>query len=158
MQRPLQEPVLQSDYRDILEAFAASGVEYLVVGGYAVGFHGHPRFTKDLDLWIEPSAENLSRVRAALRAFGAPAELLAHLDSATEEDVLWMGVPPLRIDLLKGVPGGDFSAANARRSESVWDGVQVRIVGREDLIALKRASARPQDLVDATALEDQSPR
>jgi hypothetical protein len=142
---------LQPDYRDILAAFAEHAVEYLVVGGYAVGFHGQPRFTKDLDLWVRPSAENLARVRSALVAFGAPESLLQQLDAASFDEVLWMGAPPVRIDIVKGVPGGDFDAAFASRLTADWDGVSVHVVSRSDLIAL--ASGRPQDLVDAEALD-----
>ncbi|HUB07168.1 MAG TPA: hypothetical protein VMB50_09205 [Myxococcales bacterium] len=136
-----------------MAAFAAARVEYLVVGGYAVGFHGQPRLTEDLGLWVRPSAENLGRVREALVAFGAPEALLAELDSASAEDVLWMGTPPLRIDIVKGVPGGDFEAAYVRRSTVEWQGLPVTLVPREDLIRLERASGRPQDLVDADLLE-----
>ncbi|MFI5309278.1 MAG: hypothetical protein ACHQ53_18120 [Polyangiales bacterium] len=144
---------LQPDYRDILVAFGDHAVEYLVVGGYAVGFHGQPRFTKDLDLWVRPTPENLSKVRAALVAFGAPQSVLLQLEQATLEDVLWMGVPPVRIDIVKGVPGGDFDRAYPRRVTADWDGVRVDVVGRDDLISLKRESGRPQDLLDADALE-----
>lgn len=144
---------LQPDYKDILQAFAEYKVEYLVVGGYAVGAHGVPRFTKDLDLWIRPSAENLERVRRALIAFGAPELLLSQLDGASLDDVLWMGVPPVRIDLLKGIPGGDFDRAWTTRVTADWDGVEVQLVSRVELIALKRASGRAQDLVDAEKLE-----
>ncbi|MHB1843836.1 MAG: DUF6036 family nucleotidyltransferase [Deltaproteobacteria bacterium] len=136
-----------------MAAFAAHGVDYLLIGGHAVSLHGHARFTKDLDLWIRPTVENLSRARRALVEFGAPDALLRHLDSAAPEDVLWMGAPPLRIDLVKGVPGGDFEAAWRSRLQASWDGVAVSVVGLDDLIALKRASGRPQDLVDADALE-----
>lgn len=144
---------LQPDFKDILAAFAAAGVEYLLVGGYAVGFHGQPRLTKDLDLWIRPSPENLARVRTALSQFGAPDALLRELEGAAPEDVLWMGTPPLRIDIVKGVPGGDFDGAYARRVRVDWQGLVVDVVSREDLIRLKRASGRPQDLVDADLLE-----
>jgi hypothetical protein len=144
---------LHPDYKDILAAFATHSVEYLVVGGYAVGFHGQPRFTKDLDLWIRPTPENLERTRIALVSFGAPQNLLQHLDQASEEDVLWMGLPPVRIDIVKGVPGGDFGAAYRNRVVASWDGVEVSIVSRADLIALKRASGRPQDHLDADMLE-----
>lgn len=144
---------MNPDYRDILAAFAAHRVEYLVVGGYAVAFHGQPRFTKDLDLWIGTDAVNLERVRRALIEFGAPDTLLGHLDSASNDDVLWMGLPPVRIDLMKGVPGGDFARAYASRETAHWDGVEVTVVGRAELIALKRASGRPQDLVDIEMLE-----
>ena len=143
---------LHPDFRDLLAVFAAHDVDYLVVGGYAVGFHARPRFTKDIDLWIGPSPENLKRARAALEEFGAPAAMLEQLESALDEDVLWMGVPPVRIDVVKGVPGGDFSACLSRRVRTSWDGVSVSVISKDDLIAIKRASGRPQDLLDAEAL------
>jgi hypothetical protein len=144
---------LQPDYKDILAAFAAHSVEYLVVGGYAVGFHGRPRFTKDLDLWVRPTTDNIESVKRALHAFGAPTTVIDQLESASLEDVLWMGAPPVRIDILKGVPGGDFERAFQSRITSDWDGVQVFVVSRRELVALKRASGRPQDIVDADSLE-----
>jgi hypothetical protein len=143
---------IPSDFRDLLAEFAAAGVEYLVVGGYAVGVHAEPRFTKDLDVWIGDAPENLARAKAALASFGAPNDLLVRFDEATPEDVLWMGAPPLRIDILKGVPGGEFSAAYARRVSTDWSGVQASIIARDDLVAIKRASGRPQDLADVAAL------
>jgi len=143
---------LQSDFKDLLAEFAAAEVEYLVVGGYAVAFHGEPRFTKDLDLWLADRDDNLARARAALVRFGAPDEVLAALATAAPEDVVWMGHPPARVDLLKGVPGGDFDRAWANRVDARWDGVPVSVVSRSDLIALKRASGRPMDLADAEAL------
>jgi hypothetical protein len=144
---------LQPDFKEILAAFAARRVEYLLVGGWAVGFHGQPRLTKDLDLWIRPTHENLARARLALAEFGAPEAMLRELETASSDDVLWMGAPPLRIDIVKGVPGGTFETAYPNRVVAVWDGVEVSIVGRDDLIALKRSSGRAQDLVDAEALE-----
>jgi hypothetical protein len=144
---------LHPDFRDLLAVFAAHNVDYLVVGGYAVGFHARPRFTKDIDLWVGNAPDNLMRVRAALEEFGAPAAMLEQLGSALDEDVLWMGVPPVRIDVVKGVPGGDFSACLARRVRANWDGVVVSVIGRDDLVAIKRASGRPQDLLDVEVLE-----
>ncbi len=144
--------MLHPDFKDLLAAFAANKVDYLVVDGYAVGFHARPRFTKDIDLWVGHSPANLRRVRAALEEFGAPAAMLEQLESALDEDVLWMGVPPVRIDVVKGVPGGDFSACLARRVRATWDGLSVSIISRDDLIAIKRASGRPQDLLDVEAL------
>jgi hypothetical protein len=147
---------LHPDFKDLLAAFAAHGVDYLVVGGYAVGFHARPRFTKDIDLWVGHSPDNLSRVRAALEEFGAPAAMLEQLEAALDEDVLWMGVPPVRIDVVKGVPGGDFSACLSRRISTSWDGVTVSVISKEDLIAIKRASGRPQDILDVAALVEPS--
>jgi hypothetical protein len=143
---------LHADFKDLLAVFAAHSVDYLVVGGYAVGFHARPRFTKDIDLWVGNAPDNLARVRMALEEFGAPATMLEQLESALDEDVLWMGVPPVRIDVVKGVPGGDFAACLGRRVRTSWDDVAVSIISRGDLIAIKRASGRPQDLLDVEAL------
>jgi len=137
-----------------LAAFAAEGVEYLVVGGYAVAYWGEPRFTKDIDLWIGSDPANVRRTLRALKAFGAPEGVVDELEAATESDVLWMGRPPLRIDLLKGVPGGCFAEAYRNRVEADWDGTRVSMVAREDLVALKRASGRAIDLVDLAMLEE----
>lgn len=144
---------LHQDFKDILAAFASYNVEYVIVGGYAVVFHGQPRFTKDLDLWINPSKNNMDKVRNALISFGAPEEMLIQLDSATEQDVLWMGASPLRIDIVKGVPGGEFQNVFARRISTILDGVCVSIISLEDLIDIKKASGRPQDLIDVDMLQ-----
>jgi hypothetical protein len=148
---------LHPDFKDLLAVFAAHKVDYLVVGGYAVGFHARPRFTKDMDLWVGNRPDNILRVRSALEAFGGPAAMLAQLESALDEDVLWMGAPPLRIDIVKGVPGGDFPQCYVRRVVATWDDVMVSIIARDDLIVIKRASGRPQDLLDIEALEAVSP-
>ncbi len=144
---------LDADFKDLLQAFADAEVRYLVVGGYAVGFHGIPRFTKDIDLWIDPAEQNVARVELALHAFGAPAQVVAQLRAASLDDVLWMGAPPMRADILKGVPGGDFQRAFAKRVEAQWSGVPVSIISRDELIVIKCASGRPQDLLDVAMLE-----
>lgn len=141
-----------SDFSDLLRAFAEADVRYMVVGGYAVAFHGRPRHTKDIDVWVDPAPENLDRVHSALTAFGAPPALLDELHSASLDDVLWMGVPPIRIDVLKGVPGGTFDAMHPRATRADWGGVAVSVIGSDDLIAIKRASGRPQDLLDIEVL------
>jgi hypothetical protein len=144
---------IHPDFKDLLAVFAIHKVDYLVVGGYAVGFHARPRFTKDIDLWVGNQPDNLVRVQAALEAFGAPAAMLAQIESALDQDVLWMGVPPVRIDIVKGVPGGNFSGCYSRRVLATWDGVVVSLISRDDLIVIKRASGRPQDLLDVETLE-----
>lgn len=143
---------LPSDLIDLLAEFDATGVEYLLVGGVALALHGHPRFTKDADLWVRDTAENLARVAKALDAFGAPATTAATLSSAAALDVVWMGHPPSRIDLMKGVPGGDFERAWATRTTVTVSEVSITVVGREELRQLKLASGRPQDLLDAAKL------
>lgn len=106
---------LPSDLIDLLAEFAAHSVEYVLVGGQAVELHGCPRFTKDADLWLRDTPENLQRVREALLAFGAPPSTIDALAPAAALDVVWRGSPPARIDLMKGVPGGTFDASWASR-------------------------------------------
>jgi hypothetical protein len=144
---------LPSDLIDLLSAFAEEQVDYLLVGGQAVALHGVPRFTKDADLWLRDTDENLQRAKRALDAFGAPPGTLRALDEARDLDVVWMGHPPARIDLMKRVPGGDFEAAYRARATFTVAGVTISCVSKADLIAQKRASGRPQDLVDAANLE-----
>ena len=144
---------LHQDFRDLLSAFANESVSYLLIGGYAVSFYSRPRYTKDIDLWIANDPQNLERVHRALVTFGAPPHLLADLRALAPDEILFMGVPPVRVDLLQEVSGLEFGAAFARRLESSWEGTPVSIVGLEDLITAKRAAGRPQDLIDAAELE-----
>jgi len=137
-----------------LRAFSEHQVRYLVVGAYAVAAHGHPRATKDLDLWVEPSSENAARVLAALREFGAPLGGLTAEDLTSPGVTYQIGVPPLRIDVLTAIDGvPDFRAAWRHRRATVLDGMPVLTIGRQELLTNKRAAARPQDLADVVALE-----
>jgi hypothetical protein len=108
---------------------------------------------RDIDIWIDESTDNLARVERALVRFGAPESVIEALRSAKGLDVAWMGNPPMRVDLMKQIPGCDFAVASPRASTTTWDGVAVHIVGLEDLIASKRASGRPQDLIDIEILQ-----
>ena len=147
---------LPSDLIDLLAEFADEKVEYLLVGGLALALHGLPRFTKDADLWIRDEPENLGRATRALEAFGAPRATVQSLRSAAGLDVVWMGNPPARIDMMKAIPGGDFAQAWATREVVDVGEVAVCLVGRRELIRLKRASGRAQDLIDADRLERSS--
>lgn len=144
---------LHPDFRDLLSAFAREQVKYLLIGGYAVSFHGRPRFTKDIDLWVGGDAENLARVHAALALFGAPPSVLRDLAALGPDEILYMGKPPVRVDILRSIPGAEFDAAFARRVETEWDGVPVLVIDLDDLIAAKRAAGREQDRLDVVALE-----
>jgi len=143
---------LPSDLIDLLAEFGAEKVEYLLVGGQAVALHGFPRFTKDADIWLRDTPDNLARTRVALVRFGAPPVTIDALEPAAPLDVVWMGTPPARLDLMKGVPGGDFERAWGTRISVDIAGVCISLVGRGELIRLKLASGRPQDLVDAETL------
>jgi hypothetical protein len=144
---------LPSDLIDLLSEFEKANVRYLLVGGQALAFHGVPRFTKDADLWIENREDNLRSVEKSLAAFGAPRGTYESLRDAEELDVVWLGHPPARIDLMKGVPGGNFGEAWSTRKEFVAENVNITCVDRRTLIDLKRASGRPQDLLDVEHLE-----
>jgi hypothetical protein len=125
-----------------------------VIGAYAVGVHGHPRATKDLDIWIEASPENASRVMDALRQFGAPLMGLSEQDLATPGIGFMMGVPPRRIDVLTHISGVEFADAWPHRVEAAFgEALRCPVIGLENLIANKRAVDRAQDRADVEALE-----
>jgi len=149
--------VINPDFRDLLHAFNAAEVRYLVVGAYAVTFHAQPRFTKDLDLWVEPSSENAPRVLAALKTFGAPVADLSLEDFANPDLVYQIGVAPNRIDVLMGVSGIEFEDAWPNRVPSNYGDCPIHVISRDDLIRNKRASNRPQDLLDLQALGADEP-
>jgi predicted nucleotidyltransferase len=144
---------MNRDFVEMLSAFSASGVEYLVVGAHALAVHARPRATGDLDLWIRPTPDNAQRVMSALRNFGAPLGGVSQRDLEIPEQVLQLGVVPNRIDLLTSITGVHFESAWPRRHEVSIEGVQVPILGREDLIRNKRATGRAQDRADLVLLE-----
>jgi hypothetical protein len=141
------------DFRDLFAALNVAGAEYLLVGGYALAVHAAPRFTKDLDVWVNPTRENAPRVLAALKTFGAPLGELTEADLAGQGIVFQMGLPPNRIDLLTSIDGVAFAEAWPARLTTEYGGEPLPVIGRAQLIANKRASGRPQDLVDADAIE-----
>lgn len=143
---------IPQDFVDLLAEFAQAQVRYMVVGGYAVGVHDVPRFTKDIDLLIDPVADNVARCASALQAFGAPEAVVDAMRRAGPDDVVWLGHPPLRIDLLLWIPGVVFDQAWERRVQTEWSGTPVAVLGLDDLIAAKRAAGRPQDRLDERAL------
>jgi hypothetical protein len=141
------------DFRDILSAFSAEGVEFLVVGSYALAAHAVPRATGDIDLWVGTTGTNPERVRRALIGFGAPVEQLSEDDLRRPELVFQIGIEPQRIDVLTSIDGVEFAEAWADRVQADLGGLTVPVISREHLIRNKRASGRPQDLADAERLE-----
>lgn len=146
-----------SSFKDLLRVLGEFEVRYLIVGGYAVMRYSEPRFTKDLDVWVEASADNAVRVFRALAAFGAPLASVTQDDFATEGNFYLMGRPPVRVDVLTSVDGLKFAECWERRMESSFDGVSAYFVSRDDLIVNKRATGRLQDLADVERLESGSP-
>ena len=144
---------INKDFMKLLRVFAKVDVRYLLVGAFAVEYHGQPRTTRHMDLWLDDSAENMERAYRALTDFGVPPIAIDHLNAALPLEVVWIGVPPNRIDLAKGIRGLDFAEAWLHRATTELDGTHVHVIGRKDLIAAKRECGRAKDLVDAEALE-----
>ena len=144
---------LHPDFKDLLAEFARSGVRYAVLGGYAVGFHSKPRATKDIDLLVSGTVENLERVASALAAFGAPAEVVTAARKMGPTDVIYLGKAPVRVDILRSADGIDAEAAISRAVTTDVSGLRISIIALDDLIANKRASGRPVDLADISLLE-----
>jgi hypothetical protein len=136
-----------------LEEFAREGVECIVIGGYAFAFHAQPRATKDLDILVEGSPANLDRAARALARYGAPANVVDAMRQLAETEVVYLGQPPLRIDLLRSIDGVAPSDAIRNAVAGSWDGLAIRVIALDDLIANKRAAGRPRDLADAEQLE-----
>ncbi|MCO4099792.1 MAG: nucleotidyltransferase family protein [Gemmatimonas sp.] len=145
--------MLDADLRELLALLIANQVEFLVAGGHAVAFHGYPRFTEDLDLYVRPSPENAARVMAALQTLGFGNVGIAAEDFVADDRVIQLGRAPNRVDLLTRLWGIDFDGAWARRVTGTLDEIPVSMLSKTDLIRNKRATARPQDLADAAALE-----
>jgi len=148
---------MNRDFSDMLSALCGAGAEFLVVGAHALAAHGRPRATGDLDLWVRPSAQNAQRVWKALAGFGAPLTGLRLEDLVPPDVVFQIGVPPNRIDILTAIDGVDFAAAWTRRTTVRLAGLELPVLGREDLIATKRAAGRPKDLADLAWLDSDDP-
>ena len=124
-----------------------------MVGGYAVMKYTEPRYTKDLDLWISTDKANAESVFAALKAFGAPLRDLDADDFAEPGYFYQMGRPPFRLDIMMSLPGVEFASAWERRENVELEGLAVPFISKADLISTKKASGRPQDLIDVQNLE-----
>lgn len=151
---------LNPDFRDLLRYLGREGVEYVLVGAYALAFHGAPRATGDIDVLVRPTPANAERVWRALLAFGAPLTPAGVLprDFATPGIVYQIGLPPRRVDILTEISGLSFDEAWSSRAMADLEGLPVAFLGREALIANKRASGRLKDLADVERLESPEDR
>jgi hypothetical protein len=143
---------LQPDFKELLTLLNSHKVEYLLVGGYALAFHGAPRATGDLDLWVKPDMANALRLLQALQDFGFGSTGLKASDFETEGQVIQLGVPPVRVDLITSASGINWDQAWGRRQPAFLGGVEVQVLGRAELVANKRAVNRTQDRADLEAL------
>ena len=144
---------MNPDFVALLSAFTAGDVRFLVVGAYALGVHGRPRATGDLDVWVEATPENAARVVKALGEFGAPLQGVSEADFSRPGCTYQIGIVPIRIDILTELTGLNFVEAWAGRLRRPFGPIEVDYIGREAFIHNKKASGRPKDLVDIEGFE-----
>jgi predicted nucleotidyltransferase len=144
----MDEPLLSSDYKEFLRLLNAHGVDYLLVGGYAVGLHGYPRATVHIDIWVNATAENAERVLAAVRDFGFGTPDLVPRLFIDPLSIVRFGMPPFRIEVMTTIDGVDFVPCRERALICDLDGVEVPVIALDDLKTNKRASGRNKDLAD----------
>jgi predicted nucleotidyltransferase len=147
------DTVLNQDFKEFIESLNDNGVRYLVVGGYAVALHGYPRYTKDIDIWVDMSTENAANILKALHQFGFGSLGVNEAEFTMPDQMLQLGYPPGRIDILTTLPGVEFSECYAARTVVDIDGVSVNFIDLENLKKNKKATGRHQDLADLENLE-----
>lgn len=140
------------DFEELLRAFVRNDVRFVIVGAHALAWHARPRYTKDLDVLIEPSPDNASRVVTALEQFGFAGLGITTADLDTPGQILQLGVPPTRVDLLTRIDGVTFEEVWASRVTGTYGQVAVPFIGHDALIRNKTAAGRPQDLADLETL------
>ncbi len=148
---------VQPDFRDLLELLNEHKVDYLIVGGYALAYHGAPRFTGDIDILLRSDQENARRVLAALAAFGFTFPNLTAQDFAIPNKVVQLGVPPVRIDMMTSISGVTWPEAVAAKEPGTFGDVPVAYIGRNEYIKNKRSAGRKKDLADLEALGEEFP-
>ncbi|HEU5053646.1 MAG TPA: nucleotidyltransferase [Hanamia sp.] len=145
--------MLSRDFKEFVELLIKNKAEYLVVGGYAVAIHGYPRYTGDLDIWLNPTPENAKSILRAVNEFGFSSFNLTESDFTKPGNVIQLGYPPLRIDLLTEVDGVTFEECFINRKEVQMDNLVVNFIGYEDLIKNKKESGRLRDIDDIENLK-----
>jgi hypothetical protein len=142
------------DFKEFVELLNDHKVRYLIVGGFAVAFHGYPRYTKDLDIWIDTSHKNADALVKVLKEFGMGSLGLKAGDFLNEDQIIQLGYPPDRIDILSGITGVKFASAYPQRVKTSINGVDIDFIDLENLKINKKAAGRLQDLADLENLED----
>ncbi len=143
----------QPDFEELLRLLEKHKVDYMIVGGYAVAFHGYPRFTKDIDVFYDVSTDNLERLRNALMEFGFQPKQLATETFTDPGAVVTFGIAPVRVDLLNSIDGVKYPDARAGRVRGRYGRIEVSFIGRAELLRNKRATGRLRDAADAEELE-----
>ena len=147
-------PALANDFKEFLRSLNSNGVEYLLIGGYAVGIHGHIRATNDLDIWVRMSVENARRIEHALRQFGFASPTLTVDLFLNPNNVVRMGVPPIRIEILTSISGIEFESSYAERDMVQIEDLVVPVISLARLRENKAASGRAKDLADLESLSE----
>ncbi|MGH9900280.1 MAG: nucleotidyltransferase [Pyrinomonadaceae bacterium] len=145
--------MLNPDFRDMLSCLSGEGVEFIVVGAYALAAHGLPRATGDIDIWVRSTPDNAQRIMRALAAFGAPLSNLSEEDFTSPDLVVQMGVEPCRIDILTGIDGVGFDEAWGNKVAITIDGLEIYVLSKADLLKNKLAAGRDKDRGDILWLE-----
>lgn len=141
------------DYEDLFKTFNSHKIKFLVVGGQAVIFYTEPRYTKDVDVWVIPELNKAEVVYAALKEFGAPLKDISVEDFNNKNLIIQIGVAPVRINIMLGIEGVDFDKAWKNRKRVLYGRTPINLIGKNDLIKVKRKAARPQDLLDVDNLK-----
>ncbi len=145
--------MLNPDFKEFIESLNDNHVRYLVVGGYAVALHGYPRYTKDIDIWVEMTRENAARIVKALDQFGFGSLNLKESDFTEPDQIIQLGYPPRRIDILTTLPGVEFSECYLSHTTVMMEDVPINFIDLENLKKNKKATGRHQDLADLENLE-----
>lgn len=146
---------VQPDFRELLALLNEHAVEYIIVGGYALAFHGAPRFTGDIDIFVRPDPRNAARILEALNEFGFDSVDITEADFITPGKVVQLGVPPVRVDLVTSLTGISWEEVNTAKIPGSYGDVPVFFIGKEQFIANKRAMGRKRDLADIEALGEE---
>jgi hypothetical protein len=145
--------MLSTDFKEFIELLNSAQVEYMVVGGYALASYGHPRFTGDIDIWVNPTSSNIEKLIGVLGTFGFASLGLKESDFLVPQAVIQLGYPPARIDLLTAIDGVSFADCYLRKSVTQADGIEMAVINIADFKKNKLASGRHKDLADLEALK-----
>jgi predicted nucleotidyltransferase len=145
---------MHQDYLELLQCLNDNKVKYLIIGGYAVIQYAEPRYTKDLDIWVEASVKNAKLLIKALSKFGAPISNLTVEELSTPGLVYVFGIPPLRVDIMNRALGCTFESAWTSKNIVKIDSIKAKFISKSNLIKLKKKANRPQDLADLAALKN----
>ena len=140
--------MISPDFKEFIELLNKNQIEYLVVGGYAVGIHGYPRYTGDIDIWINISDETANKMVLILDEFGFGSYELKKEDFLKADNVIQLGYPPLRIDIIMSIDGVSFEESYPKRIEKEIDGLRINFIGFDELIKNKKTSGRDKDIID----------